>query len=478
MQIPICVVGCGGMGHRHMLGYKELKNTGIGNLEVVAVCDINRDMAELVANEAAGLLGRKPMVFDDLEKALAHPDIAAVDVVTDGASHHKVAVAALEAGKHAMVEKPLGVSVRACKAMIKASRENDAVLATAENYRRDPVMRLIRAIIDHGLIGEPHLMIQIALGHGDTMAATPWRHLKVMGAIGMDMGVHYADLFQYFLGEYDLIFGKGLIVEPLRKRPNAENDPLSSHRERNKLYPETIEATGADSVIACYTMESGAVVQLSFAGGRGSRGWERSIHGRWGAIYAPQGERTGGPVLLRLKDRELRGKEILAELPGFELDEIAARLFGRGRSSVRGADRQPDLSGDSRRCQAPGDRIPRLRRGDYRRPPSRGRRRRGHEGDGGHHGGLRIRCRRTRREHEGDAVGRGSRVTRRRSTSTTAWRRTDFPGLLSEVAYARREGVPEIAQVVELPETIVDPLEHLVAALLHPPRGRRRPGSS
>ena len=228
-----------------------------------------------------------------------------------------------------MVEKPLGVSVRACKAMIKASRQNNAVLATAENYRRDPVMRLIRAIIDHGLIGEPHLMIQTALGHGDTMAATPWRHLKVMGAIGMDMGVHYADLFQYFLGEYDLIFGKGLIVEPLRKRPNAENDPLSSHRERNKLYPETIEATGADSVIACYTMESGAVVQLSFAGGRGSRGWERSIHGRWGAIYAPQGERTGGPVLLRLKDRELRGKEILAELPGFELDEIAARLFGR-----------------------------------------------------------------------------------------------------------------------------------------------------
>ena len=329
MQIPICVVGCGGMGHRHMLGYKELKNTGIGNLEVVAVCDINRDMAELVATEAEGLLGKKPMVFDDLEKALAHPDIAAVDVVTDGASHHKVAVAALEAGKHAMVEKPLGVSVRACKAMIRASRENNAVLATAENYRRDPVMRLIRAIIDHGLIGEPQLMIQISLGHGDTMAATPWRHLKVMGAIGMDMGVHYADLFQYFLGEYDLIFGKGLIVEPLRKRPNAENDPLSSHRERNKLYPETIEATGADSVIACYTMESGAVVQLSFAGGRGSRGWERSIHGRWGAIYAPQGERTGGPVLLRLQDRELRGKEILPELPGFELDEIAVRLFGR-----------------------------------------------------------------------------------------------------------------------------------------------------
>ena len=114
MQVPICVVGCGGMGHRHMLGYNELKKSGIGNVEVVAVCDINRDMAELVANEAEGLLGKKPMVFEDLDKALAHPEVAAVDVVTDGSSHHKVAITAFQAGKHALVEKPLGVSVRAC----------------------------------------------------------------------------------------------------------------------------------------------------------------------------------------------------------------------------------------------------------------------------------------------------------------------------------------------------------------------------
>ena len=58
-----------------MLGYNELKKSGIGNVEVVAVCDINRDMAELVANEAEGLLGKKPMVFEDLDKALAHPEV-------------------------------------------------------------------------------------------------------------------------------------------------------------------------------------------------------------------------------------------------------------------------------------------------------------------------------------------------------------------------------------------------------------------
>ena len=251
-----------------------------------------------------------------------------MDVVTDGSSHHEVAIAALDAGKHALVEKPLGVTVRACKAMIEAARRSGVVLATAENYRRDPVNRLMRGILDEGLIGDPHLMIQTCLGGGDTMAATPWRHLKVKGAIGMDMGVHYADLFQYFLGHFDLIFGKGLIVEPVRKKPNAEGDPLSSHRERNKLYPETIEATGADSVIAMYRMTSGAMIQLAYVSGRGSRGWERSIHGRWGAVYSPQGERNGQPVLLRLEGRELQGKEILPLLPNFELDEVAVRLFG------------------------------------------------------------------------------------------------------------------------------------------------------
>ncbi|GEM_PF-7096113 len=60
---------------------------------------------------------------------------------------------------------------------------------------------------------------------------------------------------------------------------------------------------------------------------RGGKGWERSVHGPAGAVYAP-GERNGNPVLLRLEGKEYRGKEVLELLPDFELDEITARLFG------------------------------------------------------------------------------------------------------------------------------------------------------
>ena len=257
-RVPICIVGCGGMGHRHTIAYHVLEETGLSNVELMAVCDINRDNAERVAGEVERLFERRPLVFTDLEQMLAHPDIAAVDVVTDGSSHHEVATAALAAGKHALVEKPLGITVRGLPAHHRRGpAQSGTVLATAENYRRDPVNRMVRAVIDAGLLGDPFLMVQTSLGGGDRMAATPWRHLKVKGAIGLDMGVHYADIIRYYLGEYRHVFGRGLIVEPVRRRPVADEHPLISYREQTPTYPETIEATGEDSILAQYAMASG-----------------------------------------------------------------------------------------------------------------------------------------------------------------------------------------------------------------------------
>ena len=333
-RVPICVVGCGGMGHRHTIAYHTLEETGMSNVELMAVCDINRDNAERIAGEVERLFGRKPLIFTDLDRMLANPDIAAVDVVTDGSSHHEIATAALAAGKHALVEKPLGITIRACRRIIDAAERSGTVLATAENYRRDPVNRMVRAVIDAGILGDPLLMIQTSLGGNDLMAATPWRHLKEKGAIGLDMGVHYADIIRYYLGEYARIFGRGLIVEPVRRRPVAENHPLISYREQTPTYPETIEATGEDSILAQYVMRpapgarGGATVQFShLGGGRGSSRFERSVHGRRGALDIPR-DRTGGAVRLRLEERTLEGKEILDLLPDFSLNAITARLFG------------------------------------------------------------------------------------------------------------------------------------------------------
>ena len=134
-KVPLCVVGCGGMGHRHIMAYKTLEDSGLGNVELMAVCDLRRENAEFAAREVERLFGRKPMIFSDLDQVIARDDILAVDVVTDGSMHHQLAIPALLAGKHALVEKPLGITVRACQAMIEAAEKGSAVLATAENYR-------------------------------------------------------------------------------------------------------------------------------------------------------------------------------------------------------------------------------------------------------------------------------------------------------------------------------------------------------
>ena len=123
-KIPLCLIGCGGMGHRHILSYKELEDSGIGNIELMAVCDLNSQNADLGKREVERLFGRTPLVFTDLDEVVKHPDIAAVDIVTDPSVHHQVAVPILEAGKHVLCEKPLGITIRACKAMIDAAGQN------------------------------------------------------------------------------------------------------------------------------------------------------------------------------------------------------------------------------------------------------------------------------------------------------------------------------------------------------------------
>ena len=317
------------MGHRHLLAYKVFEDSGIANVDLVALCDVRPESTALCVGEMERVFGRTPMVFNDLDEVLAHPDIAAVDVVTDGSTHHEIAVPALKAGKHALVEKPLGITMRACRAMIDAAQAGGAVLATAENYRRDPPNRLARAIIDSGVLGKIHTMLQISVGGDDGIAITPWRHLKNKGAIGLDMGAHFADIIRYYTGEYEQIFGTGFIVEPVRRRPDGYDDhPLVSYRERAKTYPDQVEATGEDSVVALYRMTSGVFAQLTMTAGRGGRTWERSVHGQLGSLYS-ESDRSGRPIRLHLEGRELVGSEILELVPDFELNEITERLFGK-----------------------------------------------------------------------------------------------------------------------------------------------------
>src|SRR5215831_17904776 len=153
-RVPLALVGCGGMGRRHLRGMRHLAASSLANIDLIAVCDLNQDNATFLAEEAFELLGRKPRVYADLG-AMAHElgaDLHAASITTDVAAHHRIAIACLEAGLHVMCEKPLALTIRACDAIATAARHARRLVSVAENYRRDPINRLAQALIRDGAI--------------------------------------------------------------------------------------------------------------------------------------------------------------------------------------------------------------------------------------------------------------------------------------------------------------------------------------
>jgi predicted dehydrogenase len=308
------------MGRRHLRAYKALADVGADRFEVAAVCDPRPAAAEEAAEFAATFLGRRPAVFSDHEDLIAGAALEAVDIVTDPSAHHLVAVPALAAGLHVICEKPLGITVRACRAIVKAASGRAAVLATAENYRRDGPNRLARAVLEQGLLGEVHLMMETNVGGDDRVVISPWRHLRESGSIALDMGVHYMDIFSYFVGDLERVAGSAFVAEPLRVLPGVP--------QIREVSPGVMRATGEDSLVAVYQAASGVLIQLTYLpSGPGRRFVQRSVHGRLGSMCVPP-DRSGGAVVVQLGERALRGAELRRELGGFQLEGVAALFFG------------------------------------------------------------------------------------------------------------------------------------------------------
>lgn len=327
-DISLCLVGCGGMGQRHLRGLYALHETGLSPFDLVAVCDLLPENANRAADEAERLFGRRPSVYLSMESAIADERITAFDIVTEVSSHLGVVLPAVATGRHVMCEKPLGLTVRSCRTMIEAAEAAGVVLATAENWRRDPPNRLAKAVLDSQVLGQPHLMVQNLLGGDNHIVITPWRHLKDRGAIGLDMGVHLTDIAQYYLGDFDTVYGRGFIAEPVRYRRDQAEMTSPGYRERLATMPDSVTATGEDSIVALFTMRSGVSVQMAYLpSGSGHRTHQRTVLGRAGSMDVPK-DRTGGEVVVRLREGEFRGRGVVDLLPEFSLDEITSTLFG------------------------------------------------------------------------------------------------------------------------------------------------------
>ncbi|MGG4488312.1 Gfo/Idh/MocA family protein [Metabacillus idriensis] len=195
--LKIGVIGCGSISkHRHLPEWAGNKFA-----EIVAVCDINEDRANLTAQQY------NAKAFTDYREMLALEEIDAVSVCTPNALHAPISIAALNAGKHVLCEKPMATSKEEAEAMIAAAKENSRKLMIGHNQRFVPSHEKARELIKNGEIGKV-FSFRTAFGHGgpegwSADGRESWFFKKedaFIGAMG-DLGVHKADLMRYILGE-------------------------------------------------------------------------------------------------------------------------------------------------------------------------------------------------------------------------------------------------------------------------------------
>ena len=208
-KVKLAIVGCGGIASAHLNGYEALLARGCDAFEIAAVCDVAEAATEAFAERIEGFQGSRPATYTDLDAMLAAGCAQAADVCTPHWLHHSTAIPCLEAGLDAMVEKPIGITVKATRKIIEAAEKNDRIVATAENIRRYITARSIEwAINGAKMIGDVRMLFVLDVGLSPFPVDNPpmkWRAIKLLGGGGMimDSGAHFADMMVHVFGDVE-----------------------------------------------------------------------------------------------------------------------------------------------------------------------------------------------------------------------------------------------------------------------------------
>ena len=194
----IAIIGCGFVGRKRAgaLGRDDC---------LVAVTDRVRDRAERLATEHAGcVVAQTP---DDL---LGRPDVDLVIVATTNDALTPIALAAVEHGKHVIVEKPAARRAAELIPLIAAAQARGAVVKAGFNHRFHPAMLKAHELWDAGACG-PLLFIRGRYGHGGRLGMEKeWRGDPSISGGGemLDQGIHLIDLSRWFAGEFVEVQGR------------------------------------------------------------------------------------------------------------------------------------------------------------------------------------------------------------------------------------------------------------------------------
>ena len=245
--LNVGIIGCGGIANgKHMPSLKATKKA-----DMVAFCDILPERAEKAAKDY-GAKGAK--VSEDYRRLLEDKSIDVVHVCTPNRSHSEIVVAALEAGKHVMCEKPMAKDPAGARAMCEAAERTGRKLTIGYQSRFRNDSQHLKRVCARGDLGE----IYFAKAHAIRRRAVPtWgvflNEYEQGGGPLIDIGTHALDLTLWLMDNYEPRSVTGSVYRKLADRKDSANAWGSWDPEKF-----TVE----DSAFGYIQMKNGATIFL------------------------------------------------------------------------------------------------------------------------------------------------------------------------------------------------------------------------
>jgi UDP-N-acetyl-2-amino-2-deoxyglucuronate dehydrogenase len=190
--IRVGIVGLGGISLMHEAGYTEVSDLA----QIAAMCDVD---AEAVAQRAAPYGAR---IFTDWHALVADPGIDLVDVTTPHKLHYPIALAALEAGKHVLVEKPMAMTGREADHLVQTARARGLTFTVAENTRYIAAYQAAARLLVAGELGQIR-QVRAYIGGSEAVrirSRVSWVGDPEEKGVLHDSGVHTFYLMKWLFG--------------------------------------------------------------------------------------------------------------------------------------------------------------------------------------------------------------------------------------------------------------------------------------
>lgn len=241
------IIGCGWIAEsKHIPGI-----TAQPDAKIAALCDIKEEKAHSL-NEKFKVGAR---IYQDYRELLKNPEIDIVHVATPNPTHCEITTAALEAGKHVLVEKPMACTKAECRQMMEAAHKAGKKMTVGFNWRLRPQTLYLKEMCENGELGE----IYFAKAHSARYRDVPyWGELingNNGGGVLIDGAPHSLDLVLWLLDNY----------EPLSVKAHTYNK-MKGESDGNSWgpWPEE-EFKVEDSGFALITMKNGVTIFLEAA---------------------------------------------------------------------------------------------------------------------------------------------------------------------------------------------------------------------